>query len=127
MNAANVPFVRAAPDAMRHGFHSASEDVRPVHEVQRLQTYHRRTNWELKMATVEQVYGKAASMRLRTEKAVMEQFVRLPGLASSRAGLDTITGDDEQLSFNDFLNDPNEHPEHTFKVHETMEVKLGIF
>lgn len=26
------------------------------------------------MATVEQVYGKAAAMRLRTEKAVMEQF-----------------------------------------------------
>lgn len=35
---------------------------------------HRTTNWELKMATVEQVYGKAAAMRLRTEKAVMEQF-----------------------------------------------------
>lgn len=31
------------------------------------------------MATVEQVYGKAAAMRLRTEKAVLEQFkVRLP-------------------------------------------------
>lgn len=26
------------------------------------------------MATVEQVYGKAAAMRLRTEKAVLEQF-----------------------------------------------------
>lgn len=26
------------------------------------------------MCTVEQVYGKAAAMRLRTEKAVLEQF-----------------------------------------------------
>lgn len=35
---------------------------------------HRQSNWELKMATVEQVYGKAAAMRLRTEKSVLEQF-----------------------------------------------------
>lgn len=82
------------------------------------------------MATVEQVYGKAAAMRLRTEKAVMEQFgvsaivslavahleqpasspcilihaQRLPGLPSSHAGLDTLTGADEQIEFSDFLN-----------------------
>ena len=35
---------------------------------------YRKNNWEMKMATVEQVYGKAAAMRLRTEKLVMEQF-----------------------------------------------------
>lgn len=65
---------------------------------------HRRNNWEMKMATVEQVYGKAAAMRLRTEKAVLEQFQRLPGLPSSRVGVDTLTGADEQIEFSDFLN-----------------------
>ena len=83
-------------------------------------------NWELKMATVEQVYGKAASMRLRTEKAVLEQFKveiisiripgkqsqvvitqRLPGLPSSNAGIDTITGMDEQVDLEDILNGTN--------------------
>ncbi|TMW68648.1 hypothetical protein Poli38472_006116 [Pythium oligandrum] len=127
MNSNNLPLVRAPPDALRHGFYSASEDVRPVHPVQQLQTMHRRNQFELKMATVEQVYGKAAAMRLRTEKAVMEQFGRLPGLPSSRIGLDTVTGADEELNFSDFLNDPNEHPEHNFRVHEAMEVKLSIF
>jgi hypothetical protein len=34
----SLPLVRAPPDALRYGFYSASEDVRPVHEVQRLQT-----------------------------------------------------------------------------------------
>lgn len=34
----SLPLVRAPPDALRHGFFSASEDARPVHEVQRLQT-----------------------------------------------------------------------------------------
>ncbi|TYZ65437.1 hypothetical protein PybrP1_011716 [[Pythium] brassicae (nom. inval.)] len=127
MDLTSLPLVRAPPDALRHGFFSASEDARPVHEVQRLQTIHRTTNWELKMATVEQVYGKAAAMRLRTEKAVMEQFGRMPGLPSSHAGLDTITGADQEIEFADFLNEPNQHPEHTFRVHEAMEVKMGIF
>lgn len=79
------------------------------------------------MSTVEQVYGKAAAMRLRTEKAVLEQYTRLPGLPSSHAGLDTLTGADEQIQFADFLNDPNEHPENALRVHEAMEVKLSIF
>lgn len=29
---------------------------------------------------------------------------RLPGLPSSHAGLDTLTGADEQIEFTDFLN-----------------------
>ena len=98
-NSSSLPLVRAPPDALRFGFYSASEDVRPLHEVQRLQTtvrarlqslskcctngsyiffsclmQQRQSNWELKMATVEQIYGKAAAMRLRTEKSVLEQF-----------------------------------------------------
>ncbi|KAL7693187.1 putative proteasome maturation factor Ump1 [Plasmopara halstedii] len=124
MNSSGLPLIRAPPDALRYGFYSASEDVRPIHEVQRLQTL---SNWEIKMSTVEQVYGKAAAMRLRTEKAIFEQFTRLPGLPSSHAGLDTLTGADDQIDFADFLNDPNEHPENTFRVHEAMEVKLAIF
>ncbi|KAJ0408105.1 hypothetical protein P43SY_002075 [Pythium insidiosum] len=127
MNANSLPLVRAPPDALRHGFYSASADVRPVHPVQQLQAMHRRNTWELKMATAEQIYGKGAAMRLRTEKAVMEQFGRMPGLPSSHVGLDTITGADEEITFNDFLNDPAEHPEHSFRVHDAMEVKLAIF
>ncbi|KAI9908431.1 hypothetical protein PsorP6_003766 [Peronosclerospora sorghi] len=123
-NSGSLPLVRAPPDSLRFGFYSASEDVRPLHEVQRLQST---SNWELKMATVEQVYGKAAAMRLRTEKAVLEQFTRLPGMPSSHTGLDTLTGADEQIEFSDFLNDPDEHPENVFRVHEAMEVKLAIF
>uniref|UniRef100_A0AAV1V1J3 Proteasome maturation factor UMP1 n=1 Tax=Peronospora matthiolae TaxID=2874970 RepID=A0AAV1V1J3_9STRA len=127
MNSSSLPLVRAPPDTLRFGFYSASEDVRSLHEVQRLQTTQRQSNWELKMATVEQIYGKAAAMRLRTEKSVLEQFTRFPGLPSSHAGLDTLTGADEQIEFADFLNDPDEHPENTFRIHEAMEVKLSIF
>ncbi|TDH70577.1 uncharacterized protein CCR75_000496 [Bremia lactucae] len=126
-SSASLPLIRAPPDALRFGFYNASEDVRSVHEVQRLQTSHRQYKWELKMSTVEQVYGKAAAMRLRTEKTVLEHYMRLPGLPSAHVGLDTLTGVDEQIEFADFLNDPNDHPENKFCVHEAMEVKLSIF
>nr|CCA14153.1 conserved hypothetical protein [Albugo laibachii Nc14] len=123
----SIPLLRAAPDALRHGFTKAATSVRPVHPVQQLQAHNHEMNWELKMATVEQVYGKAASMRLRTEKAVLEQFKRLPGLPSSNAGIDTITGMDEQVDLEDILNDANDHSYEHFKVHEAIEVKLALF
>ena len=84
------------------------------------------------MKTVENIYGKAAAMRLRTEKAIMEKYTvrnklraleytyggndwilmrctwwrpqRMPGLPSSRVGLDTITGKDEEMEFSDIFS-----------------------
>jgi len=75
-----------------------------VHEVQRLEMHRQRTGFQAKMNTVEQIYGKAAAMRLQTEKIILEQQLRLPGLPSSRAGLDTLLGNDEQIEFSDILN-----------------------
>lgn len=56
------------------------------------------------MNTVEHIYGRGVAMRLRTEKAIMEQYTRLPGLPSSRLGLETVMGTDGDLDFDDVLN-----------------------
>ncbi|CAK4081292.1 unnamed protein product [Aphanomyces euteiches] len=127
MDASSLPLLRTGPDLMRVGFHRAAEDTRPVHEVQRLEIHRRLRGFEGKMNTVEQIYGKAAAMRLRTEKMLLEQNTRLPGLPSSRAGLDTILGNDDVIDFTDVLNVPEENPEAPFRVHDVMEVKLAIF
>ncbi|ETW06528.1 hypothetical protein H310_02758 [Aphanomyces invadans] len=128
MDASSLPLLRAGPDLMRVGFQRASEDTRPVHEVQRLETHRRLRGFEGKMRSVEQIYGKAAAMRLRTEKILLEQHTRLPGLPSSRCGLDTVLGNDDTLDFTDILNDPQDSPEAPqFRVHDVMEVKLAIF
>ncbi|KAF0682460.1 Aste57867_25412 [Aphanomyces stellatus] len=127
MDATSLPLLRAGPDLLRVGFNRASEDTRPVHEVQRIEIHRRLRGFEGKMNTVEQIYGKAAAMRLRTEKVLLEQHTRLPGLPSSRVGLDTVLGNDELIDFCDVLNDPQESTEVPFRVHDVMEVKLAIF
>ena len=44
-------------------------------------------------------------MRLKTEKEVLAtQAARLPGLPSSRVGLETVLGTDETIDFEDVLN-----------------------
>lgn len=51
------------------------------------------------------LYGVAAAMRLKTEKEVLAtQAARLPGLPSSRVGLETVLGTDETIEFEDVLN-----------------------
>ncbi|OQR85315.1 hypothetical protein THRCLA_23042 [Thraustotheca clavata] len=127
MDATSLPLLRAGPDVLRVGWQSAAQDSRAVHEVQRLEMHQRLRGFEGKMNTVEQIYGKAAAMRLRTEKILLEQHVRMPGLPSSHVGLDTILGNDDVIDFTDVLNEPSENPEATFRVHDAMEVKLAIF
>lgn len=54
---------------------------------------------------VARLYGVAAAMRLKTEKEVLSaQAARLPGLPSSRVGLETVLGTDETIEFEDVLN-----------------------
>lgn len=66
-------------------------------------------------------------MRLKAEKASVEQIQRLPGLPSSFVALETVLGENDTIAFEDVLGDPYEQPiESTFKVHDAMEIKLGM-
>ena len=56
------------------------------------------------MAEVQKSYGMGLRLNLATEKAMMSEFKRLPGLKSSHVGLDVVTGVDEDIDFEDVLN-----------------------
>ena len=62
---------------------------------------------------------------------MLEQNGRLPGLESARCGVDTLMGfeSSEQISVKDFLNVPADSSDVpvSFRVHDAMEVKLGLF
>lgn len=60
--------------------------------------------WEMKVETAQRVYGAGAAIRMEMERRVLSQFQRLPGLTSSLAGLDTVTGRDERLDLEDVLD-----------------------
>ena len=55
------------------------------------------------MQAIQVLYGAGAAMRMQTDKAILEQFERLPGLPSARIGLNTAVGKDEEFGFEDFL------------------------
>ena len=74
------------------------------HRNSSVDTQNQKTSFEGKMATVEKMFGTALTLHLRTEKAILSKYQRLPGLPSSRTGLETILGEDEEIGFADVLS-----------------------
>jgi hypothetical protein len=64
----------------------------------------KKSGWEAKMSAVERTYGTALSLHLRTEKAILSKYKRMPGLPSSNVGIDCVLGEDEEIGFADVLS-----------------------
>ena len=50
------------------------------------------------------VYGSHLPMKLQMEEKILGQFQRFPGLRSSFAGLEALSGRDMEIEFGDYLN-----------------------
>lgn len=102
-----------------------SPSPHPTNHTNQLQRKER--EFRARLDTISRLYGVAAAMRLKTEKDVLSQIRRAPGLPSSMVGLETVLGTDETIEFEDFLNDPLEKPDlPQVPVHEKMEAALGL-
>jgi len=60
--------------------------------------------FSMKCDMVRRVYGSAAAMRMKSERAAAESIQRLPGLESSFVALEVVLGEDDTISFEDVLN-----------------------
>lgn len=58
----------------------------------------------MKCDMVRRVYGSAAAMRMKSERAAAESIQRLPGLESSFVALEVVLGEDNTIGFEDVLN-----------------------
>ena len=116
---------RAPTDQIRFGLQTPmAEETKVGHP---LEAALKRDEFGQKCDTVRRMYGCAAAMRLKSERAATMEIQRLPGLPSSFVALDTVLGEDDTITFEDVLNDPYESvSEPIFKVHQAMEVKLGL-
>lgn len=107
------PEAAAPEEALKY----SSATLHPVQKIERdAKAIELRTRRKLKAA----VYGSALPMRLTMHEHMLSQCQRLPGLPSSYAGLESYTGRDETLDFEDFLNLPHEAPD--MPREETREV-----
>eukprot|EP00178_Gracilaria_changii_P022064 TRINITY_DN65365_c0_g1_i1.p1 TRINITY_DN65365_c0_g1~~TRINITY_DN65365_c0_g1_i1.p1 ORF type:complete len:132 (+),score=18.71 TRINITY_DN65365_c0_g1_i1:114-509(+) len=104
---------------------SAQLSKGPSHPVEKLEVAYPRVQGAFKEYTVSNTYGSGMFLKLKMEQEILSQPLRLPGLQSSYAGLDTMLGRDEDFGFEDFMNLPEFNADKV-ELHDTMERRLGM-
>lgn len=72
------------------------------------------------------VYGSHMVIRMEMEKRILSGIQRLPVIQSEFAGLESMTGADTEIDFDDYLNAPQHRETALPSVHVLMEQKLGL-
>ncbi|CAK9045147.1 Proteasome maturation protein (Proteassemblin) (Protein UMP1 homolog) (mUMP1), partial [Durusdinium trenchii] len=113
-------------DVMRNGLHSVKAELAPPHPVEKMQKERRAREMDSKMRDLTAQQGIAAAMRYQADHRLLSQYHRLPGIPSSFAGFENYTGADSEISFEDWLGEPELSPQYLANFHETMEHKLNF-
>ena len=82
-----------------------------LHPVQRIVEQSIQTERAARLKMKSAAFGSAMPMREMMLQHQLSQCQRLPGLPSSYAGLESLTGRDETIDFEDFINLPQESPD----------------
>jgi proteasome maturation protein len=106
---AGLPMYKGPNDQLRFGFRSLESEFSAAHPVDTLLKTSDEGAWNSKLDMVRRTYGSHMAMRLATEKMQFDKNHRLPGLPTSRVGLDILTGKDNAIDFTDYLNGKSKH------------------
>uniref|UniRef100_UPI00398F5850 proteasome maturation protein n=1 Tax=Pristiophorus japonicus TaxID=55135 RepID=UPI00398F5850 len=112
-------------DTLRHGFSSVKSELMPSHPLEVLENSFQLNQNKMNFATLRNIQGLHAPLRLQMEYKAVKQVQRLPFLMSSNIALETLQGNDECIGFEDILNDPTQS-EVMGEPHLMMEYKLGL-
>eukprot|EP01132_Coremiostelium_polycephalum_P005680 gene5680-7070_t len=96
------------------------------HPVQSIQLDNGRTETLLRNFGTNMVFGQQMTINLEIEKQIFSKFKRLPTLPSSMLALETVLGLDEDIDYEDYLNDPLTSEQMPQPLHSTMENRLGL-
>jgi len=120
-NVASLPVVRDGKLSVnqRPGRLRVQKAVHPVQEIQGASN----SKLENKVVALNNLYGTHMSQRMQMEQFYLSRPLRLPGLRSEFSGLRTLLDEDEDLDFEDTLNDPflRETP---VNIHAEMEKRV---
>ncbi|NWQ79142.1 POMP protein, partial [Columbina picui] len=112
-------------DLLRRGFTSVKSELLPSHPLEPSEKNFQLNQDKTNFATLRNIQGLHASLKLQMEFRAVKQVQRLPFLHSSNIALDTLRGNDECIGFEDILNDPSQS-EVMGEPHMMMEYKLGL-
>jgi proteasome maturation protein len=60
------------------------------------------------------------------ERQILGKFMRLPGLPSSKLGLESLTGELDTFAFESYLGLPEHGVDQPVELHSQMEARLGM-
>mmetsp|Transcript_5177 Transcript_5177/g.6681 ORF Transcript_5177/g.6681 Transcript_5177/m.6681 type:complete len:144 (+) Transcript_5177:68-499(+) len=140
LNSSSIPIMRSPIDMMQNGPNSDNLAAGAVqtHPIDRMQKAHAmNANASLDIDAIRRLYGSALAMRLTTERKLASNVGgRLPGMDAnpdSQLMLDTLTGNDLNVDFGDFLNVQGDRvntgrnvAQDKVLVHNAMEARLGL-
>jgi len=122
-----LPMATGPSDLLRNGFRNTEYEMNAPHPIQGLDQRTATAEFNSKIERVRHVYGSHMAMRLATEEVAFGKARRLPGLPSSTALYDTITGSGTKIDFKDFLDDPfTRATTSTIDVSRQTEAQYGL-
>ena len=119
----SLPFHAAPHDSLRLGLPSLREDAISTHPVQGIQEQPASRN---KALMLKDLYGAAFPAKLQIEQQILGRFERLPGLPSSKLGLEALTGALDEFGFESYLGQPQDSEVPAPDMHSQMEARLGL-
>ncbi|XP_032941291.1 proteasome maturation protein [Catharus ustulatus] len=112
-------------DLLRRGFTSVKNELLPSHPLELTEKNFQLNQDKTNFATLRNIQGIHAPLKLQMEFRAVKQVQRLPFLHSSNIAMDILRGNDECIGFEDILNDPSQS-EVMGEPHMMMEHKLGL-
>lgn len=113
------------PDIMLHGLQPGKTMEKAVHPLEHSEKHWNENKRMMDFAMLRNTQGLHAPLKLQMELHTAKRMTRLPGLPSSNIMLDTLTGRDDMLDFDDIFNSPFE-AEEVGQTHLLMEKREGL-
>uniref|UniRef100_A0A061SPY4 Proteasome maturation protein n=1 Tax=Tetraselmis sp. GSL018 TaxID=582737 RepID=A0A061SPY4_9CHLO len=124
-NLNSLPVLSSPHDALRNGLSCLKADAGVAHPVEAVQKSKTLAGEVVGPRLLRDVYGTAASAKLDIERQILLKTGRFHGLHSSRLGLDSLTGELDELTFEDFLGDPQNNEMQPPDMHSQFEAHFG--
>ncbi|CAI2179934.1 7005_t:CDS:2 [Funneliformis geosporum] len=91
-------------DTLRYGIRTIESEILEKHPLENRIKHWEGTRTNLNLTMQRRLYGMHAPIRHLMERSIVSRVQRIPVLPSSNLGLDILTGKDETIDFEDFLN-----------------------
>ncbi|KAF5841054.1 proteasome maturation factor UMP1 [Dunaliella salina] len=122
----SLPYQVVSHDTLRQGLPSLKGDAMLKHPVELIQQESKKQASVSQTQMLTNLYGSAVPAKMSIESQILGSFQRLPGLHSSKLGLESLTGTLDEFGFESYLGLPENCPDAPPDLHSQMEQRLHL-